>query len=160
MGIYTEIVSNFHDVMEDSLTGLPSLTAVSYTYHELESSIDPRTSYVPGSVTNGAYSVLMDKINFVRPDLGLGILDFSYDISLLLCYELNISEAKTSYNAAITDIEEIIKRRLNYNTYQGTDILSIDLVSANPIRWISEPDTEHFGYVEVIFKVTGRTQLN
>ena len=154
------ITTNFHNLMEDSSTGVASLTAITNEFHEADDAIDFRTTCIPSSVTNGAYSTILQRVNSIHPDLGTGILDFDFNVLLLVCFEFNVSDyKKRDYNAAMQDVEEIIKRRLNTNTYEGSMITTVDLVLWNQIKWLSQPDEEKFGCTEIVFRVSGRTSL-
>ena len=158
--LWQNIVTNFHGLMEDPSTGLPSSTSIVNAYHEADDIIDFRTANQPSSITNGSYSTVLQRVNNIKQDLATGITDFDYNVLLLLCHELNISDDKKfDYNNLTQDIEEIIRRRLNFTSYENSSIIEIDFILWNQIRWLVESQPEKFGITELLFQVKGRANL-
>ena len=151
--IWNDIHNNFKDFLEDSVTGLGVLVNIKNTYKEATDSV--RLDTQPASIFNGKYSLQIYGITEQPDDVYITVrLDF--DVLLQLSYNLNTHVNKDSYNNAISDIEEIIRKRLDTSTYGNTNIENIRFLSCSPFRFL-DVKTEEFGIVDVIFRVTGRT---
>ena len=140
--------------MEDSATGINSLTSITTNFAEYD---DVDINSGAGSTFNGMYSIQLESINNVDQDLGTGKVDFSYNVKLQVGFESG--QTKTEYNNIIEDIEEIIRYRLDDSTWSDP-ILTIEFINTNRIQFIDRPETERFGIVEMLFRITGRTNLS
>lgn len=155
--IWDTIHTNFTNCIEDGVTGVNSLSSVSIAFSESQDAIDLRT--VAGSIIDGKYSLQLDNINAVREDISTGVVDFDYNIRLQIALELNIND-KSTYHTAVQNLEELIRKRLDYDTWKDTSIVNIEFVVGNRFEFIPIQDTERFSIVEVVFRVVGRTNLN
>jgi len=154
MTIWNSIHTNFQTFMEDSATGINSLTSITTNFAEYD---DVDINSGAGSTFNGMYSIQLESINNVDQDLGTGKVDFSYNVKLQVGFESG--QTKTEYNNIIEDIEEIIRYRLDDSTWSDP-ILTIEFINTNRIQFIDRPETERFGIVEMLFRITGRTNLS
>jgi len=155
--IWTEVHDNFKNLLEDSVTGMGSLSSVTNTFTESDY-IDIKTE--PTSIYNGSYSLQLDSINGAQQDYGTGIVDFDYDVRLQIAFELSSRSNKTDYNNAIKDIEEIIRQRLKVTSWANTNLLRYEFRNGNRFMTFDTEALERFSFVELVFNVTGRANLN
>jgi hypothetical protein len=147
---------NFKDCIEDGSTGVNSLTSISSSFTESEDTVELKS--IPSSIYDHKYSILLDNINDVNVDIATNVADFDYNIRLQFAFELNMHADRDGYNKAIQDIEEVIRKRLKYSTWQNTDIINITFVTGNKFQFLSS-DLERFTIAEIVFRCVGRTTL-
>jgi hypothetical protein len=153
--IWNIIHDNFVDCIESSVSGVNSLTSVTVAYQESEDAINLKL--LPSSIYDGKYALQLDSINDVREDIATGVVDFDYSIRVQVAFELNMNDRLT-YHAAISNLEELVRKRLDYDSWKGTAISNIAFVVGN--RFEFTQDIERFSIAEVVFRVTGRTNLD
>jgi hypothetical protein len=155
--IWDTIYDNFKSCIENSATGVNSLTSVNTSFAEGDT-VDLKSQ--PSSIINGLYSIQMDNINSVNQDLGSGVTDFNYDIRIQIAFEISTRSNKEDYVNAINDTEELIRHRLKYSTFQNTSILSVEFRNATRFQFFDSEELERFTISELVFNIKGRTNLN
>jgi hypothetical protein len=158
--IWSTVHQNFKDCLEDSTTGVNSLTSISTHYTESELEIDLKNEQ--SSVFHGAYVVQLDSINNVTNYLSSGTLVYEYNVRLQLGYELNTNDKAVSYHQALSDTEEVIRHRLtpttwNFNAPDGI-IKDITFNNNNKVQPVVKND--QFVITETVFKVLAQTNTN
>lgn len=155
--IWSDIHINFKNLLEDSSTGVGSLTNVNNTYSEAIDSIDLGNQ--PNSVFNGKFSIQLNGINRINEDIATGVIDYEYDVKLQLGYIFYNNVSKASYNNAIIDVEEIIRKRLDVTTFANSTIENIIFLSVSPFKFISVGDSEEHATIDLFFQVYGRSDI-
>lgn len=155
--IWSIIHSNFKSTIENGTTGVNSLTSISVSFSESTDTVDLKLQ--SSSIFDGKYSIQLDNINGLNQDLATGITDFDYNIRLQIALEINQNDI-TTYHTAIYNIEEIIRKRLSYSTWSNSSIINVRLINGSKVQFIPQQDLERFSIVELVFQVTGRTNLN
>ena len=153
--IWNNIHQNFKDFLEDSVTGVGVLINIKNVYREATDSIKLDTQ--PASVFNGKFSTQLYGLTESPDDIGSSVR-LDYDVLLQLSYNLSTKASKNSYNDAISDIEEIIRKRIDVSTFQGANIENIRFLSCSPFRFL-DVKTEEFAIIDILFRVTGRTYI-
>ena len=155
--VWSVIHSNFKNTIEDSSTGVNSLTSISISFSESTDAVDLKKQ--PSSIFNGKYSIQLDAMNSYQQDLATGVVDFDYNIRLQTAFEINQNDI-TEYHEAIYNLEELIRKRLDYDTWINSSIINIQFLNGNKFQFIPSVDLERFSIVELVFNVTGRTNIN
>ena len=153
--IWTDIYDNFKTLMEDSTTGVGSLTSVTNTFVESDDTVD--LAALPSSIFNGKYSINLNSINEITQDFTT-YLDYTYSVILKIAFEYNLHADKRDYNNSIQDIEEIIRLRLSNSSWTDTSIILITLNNVSNIEF-QEEAIERFAIVNIEFLVQGRVTL-
>ncbi len=155
--IWKNIHTNFVDLLTDSVTGVGSLTNISNTFTESTNYL--RAESNPSSVFNGKFSIMLDQINEVREDIGTGWIEYDYDVKVEIAFLITTNVNRDTYNNAIIDIEEIIRKRLDVDTFGDCAILNITFINSSPMRFVNN-ENEEFGIIDLIFRVQGRSSIN
>ena len=154
--VWQLIRQNFKDCLEDSVTGVNSLTSITNSLSE-STAIDPFKD--SKSNRNGKYFLSIENVNGVVQDLGLGLGRFDETVKMKIGYEFNKNDAeKEDYHNASKDVHEIIRKRLSYNTFVGSGIDTIDFVLSKGIQF-PDKNSEQFGVVELYFRVKAQVPL-
>lgn len=149
MSTWNTIHDNFVTLMSTSITG-----SVSRSYTE-SSAVDLKTrSSEPSSIWDGAYSILNNGMDSTYEFMN-GYADAMHNVVLQVAYELSHNDEKALYNQASNEIVEIIRKRLDVNTYQGT-LLNVTHDNTSGFQFVGRPDSETFAVVEIAFKINSR----
>lgn len=153
--LWDQIHTNFKNCIEDSVTGVNSLTAVTITFAEAEDVVELKS--LPTSIFDGKYSIQLDSIDSVERDIATGIADYSYNVKYQFAFELNEHDGKDDYNNAIGCLEEVVRRRLNRNTWPSTIFHVVTFKSLYKLEFLT--GTERFAIADIVFNIKGRTSL-
>lgn len=109
-------------------------------------------SAIPTSVFHGAFSVVFNGMptpaQFVNGELHVG-----YGVRLQIAFEVSANDERVRYNAAVSDIGEIVRKRLDFQTFAGV-FENIQHVQTSQMQFTGKTDNQSFGIISMDWLVT------
>ena len=149
---WQNLVSNFRDLMNTDI-----IDVVHKSYREAKDRIDLtiNRSGLPTSIFDRSYTIMFNgmqgTVEYVNDQQ-----DFQYNVQLQLAFGLNNRDDKLSYTKAIEDLEEIIRKRLDVDTFTDTTIVNIIHTSTDRPAFIGKTVSESFLVITVNWLVSVR----
>jgi hypothetical protein len=148
---WSDVVSNFDSLMQ----------SLSVEWRESDTIDLTKASSAASSVFDHMYSVQMNGMNQTTEYLS-DIADFNYLTRLQLSFELSENDEKKSYNDSVSEVESIIARRLNTNSWTPVNkrgaIMNVTH-TATSAAVFNNASTEHFAVFYLDFLVSIRRSI-
>ncbi len=150
--IFDDIRDDFKELLE---VELPDSYKTSNKFKECEDFIE--LTYVPASMFNGAYSIQVNAIRDVNVEVNT-VLYYNYEVRIQLAFSINSNGGKTSYQGAMRDVEQFIRKRLDSSTWDGdeTSIQNIQFFNMNKPKFLQSGE-EYWMICETDWIVGGRS---
>ena len=153
--VWESITENFKNLLEDSVTGIGSLTSVTNSFSEAKEDLQN----ISAQNYNGKYLLLLESLDSVE-DLTTNVHAF-YTVIWKVGFKLRKNFFVTDYNYAIQDVEQFSTLRVDPSTYSDpyNKMYNIQFINTTAMEFPRNTELETFGVISVRFKVEGEIRL-
>jgi hypothetical protein len=154
MSAWQTIVLNFRELFEKINSNL----TVECTEALGVAKLDVRSA-APESIWDRAFVIAMN--GMPKPtEYVVGIIDWNYSTRLQIAFNLNQNDDQTTYLNAVSDIETIIKERINPTSFETDNALvNVQHTGTSGFNFVGAASNQTFAYVNIDFLIAVREVL-